>query len=203
MSPTQTQVTPDVLALDAERATAEIVERLREIVGRELKRKGAVVGVSGGIDSSVTAGLCARAFGPDRTLALLMPEADSDPDTLELSRSVADAFDIPTVVEDITPILEATRCYERRDEAVRSVIPEFGEATRPGVAISGVRPASPAEKAGLKAGDVILRFAGVDVKTLEDLTFALRSKRAGDRVGVTIVREGRTRELEATLEERR
>ena len=117
MSPTQTQVTPDVLALEAERATAEIVDRLREIVGRELKRKGAVVGVSGGIDSSVTAGLCARAFGPDRTLALLMPEADSDPDTLELSRSVADAFDIPTVVEDITPILEATRCYERRDEA--------------------------------------------------------------------------------------
>jgi len=127
VSPTQTQVTPDVLALDAERATAEIVDRLREIVGRELKRKGAVVGVSGGIDSSVTAGLCARAFGPDRTLALLMPEADSDPDTLELSRSVADAFDIPTVVEDITPILEATRCYERRDEAVRSVIPQFGE----------------------------------------------------------------------------
>ena len=83
------------------------------------------------------------------------------------------------------------------------VIPEFGEATRPGVAISGVRPASPAEKAGLKAGDVILRFAGVDVKTLEDLTFALRSKRAGDRVVVTIVREGQTREVEATLEERR
>ena len=50
---------------------------------------------------------------------------------------------------------------------------------------------------------MILRFAGVDVKTLEDLTFALRSKRAGDRVGVTIVREGQTRELEATLEERR
>ena len=83
------------------------------------------------------------------------------------------------------------------------VIPEFGEATRPGVAISGVRPASPAEKAGLKAGDVILRFGGVDVKTLEDLTFALRSKRAGDRVVVTIVREGQTREVEATLEERR
>ena len=83
------------------------------------------------------------------------------------------------------------------------VIPEFGEAARPGVAISGVRPASPAEKAGLKAGDVIVRFAGVDVKTLEDLTFALRSKRAGDRVGVTIVREGQTREVETTLEERR
>ena len=83
------------------------------------------------------------------------------------------------------------------------VIPQFGEATRPGVGISGVRPASPAEKAGLQAGDVIVRFAGVDVKTLEDLTFALRAKRPGDRVGVTVVRDGQARELEATLEERR
>jgi peptidase M28-like protein/PDZ domain-containing protein len=83
------------------------------------------------------------------------------------------------------------------------VIPEFGESTRPGVAISGVRPGSPAEKAGLRAGDVIVRFAGVDVKTLEDLTFALRSKRAGDRVNVDIVRGGQPNQVEAILEERR
>jgi len=83
------------------------------------------------------------------------------------------------------------------------VIPEFGERAQPGVAISGVRAASPAERAGLQAGDVIVRFADVDVKTLEDLTFALRGKRAGDRVAVVILRAGQTRELEATLEERR
>jgi NAD+ synthase len=117
----------DVLRIDAERETEQIVSRLREIVGRELRRRGAVVGVSGGIDSSVTAALCARAFGPERTLALLMPEADSDPETLDISRSVADAVGMPCVVEEITPILAATRCYERRDEAVRSVVPEFGE----------------------------------------------------------------------------
>jgi NAD+ synthase len=117
----------DVLRIDAERETEQIVSRLREIVGRELRRRGAVVGVSGGIDSSVTAALCARAFGPERTLALLMPEADSDPETLDISRSVADAVGMPCVVEEITPFLAATRCYERRDEAVRSVVPEFGE----------------------------------------------------------------------------
>ena len=99
-------------------------------MSRELHRRGAVVGVSGGIDSSVTAGLCARALGPERTLALLMPEADSDPDTLDISRQVADAFGIETVVEDITPILEATGCYERRDEAVRSVVPQYGAGWR-------------------------------------------------------------------------
>jgi NAD+ synthase len=95
-------------------------------VSRELHRRGGVVGVSGGIDSSVTVGLSARAFGPRRTLALLMPEADSDPDTLNISRQVAEAFGVETVVEDITPILEATGCYERREEAVRSVVPQYG-----------------------------------------------------------------------------
>jgi len=120
------EITPAVLDIDAEQVAAEIEQRLRTIVTRDLHRRGGVVGVSGGIDSSVTLGLCARAFGPQRTLALLMPETDSDPDTLELSRSVADAFGVEVVHENITPILEATGCYERREEAVRAVVPEFG-----------------------------------------------------------------------------
>jgi NAD+ synthase len=117
----------EVLELDAERATDEIVGRMRRIVGRTMRRQGAVVAVSGGIDSSVTAALASRAFGPERTLAILMPETDSSDDTLRLSRSVAEAFGIEPVVENITEILGATRCYERRDEAVRAVIPQFGE----------------------------------------------------------------------------
>ena len=122
-----TALSPDVLRIDAEETTAEIVEALRGIVGRELRRRGAVVAVSGGIDSSVTVALCARAFGPERTLAVLMPEADSDDETLAISRLVTDSLGVETVVENITEILRATRCYERRDEAVRRVIPQFGE----------------------------------------------------------------------------
>jgi S1-C subfamily serine protease len=83
------------------------------------------------------------------------------------------------------------------------VIPEFGERPTPGVAITGVRPGSPAARAGLRTGDVIVRFADVDVKTLEDLTFALRSRRAGDRVALRFVRDGQPLEAETTLEERR
>ncbi|HEY6151871.1 MAG TPA: NAD(+) synthase [Gaiellaceae bacterium] len=122
-----TAVSADVLRIDPEETTNAIVDALRRIVGRELRRRGAVVGVSGGIDSSVTVSLCARAFGPERTLAVLMPEADSDDETLEISRLVADSLGVQTVLEDITEILSATRCYERRDEAVRRVIPQFGE----------------------------------------------------------------------------
>jgi hypothetical protein len=83
------------------------------------------------------------------------------------------------------------------------VVPDFGEAERPGVRISGVRPGSPADRAGVQAGDLIVKFAGVSVKTLEDLTFALRGRRPGDHVEVVILRDGQERQVRATLEERR
>ena len=83
------------------------------------------------------------------------------------------------------------------------VIPDFGEADRPGVQLGGVRPGSPADKAGVKAGDIITRFAGVEVRTLEDLTFALRSRRSGDKVEVILLRDGKEVSTEATLEQRR
>jgi S1-C subfamily serine protease len=87
------------------------------------------------------------------------------------------------------------------------VVPDFGgsagEGSSAGVRISGVRPGSPAEKAGLKGGDVIVRFAGVNVRTLEDLTFALRGRRAGDQVQVVVRRDGGEQPLQAVLEERR
>jgi NAD+ synthase len=64
--------------------------------------------------------------GADRVLGVFMPEADSDPDSLRLGRVAAERFGIPTVVEDIRPILEAAGCYRRRDEFVRAVVPEYG-----------------------------------------------------------------------------
>ena len=120
-------ISADVLRVDAAQETERIVTRIREIVFRQLKRRGAVVGVSGGIDSSVVASLCARALGKDRVLALLMPEADSAGDSLRLGRLLAESLTIPFTVEDISPILKAARCYERRDEAVRLVVPEYGD----------------------------------------------------------------------------
>ena len=83
------------------------------------------------------------------------------------------------------------------------VVPEFGEGEGPGVRVSGVRPGSPAEKAGVRAGDSIVAFAGLTVRTLEDFTFALRGRRPGDRVEVTVARVGVERRLQAVLEERR
>jgi hypothetical protein len=85
------------------------------------------------------------------------------------------------------------------------VVPDFGGGDGPpeGVRLSGVRPGSPAEKAGVRGGDVIVRFAGVEVRTLEDLTFALRGRRPGDQVQVIVRRDGREHPVQAVLEERR
>lgn len=114
------------LELDAPTAIQSIADGIREQVIRRLRRRGAVVGLSGGIDSSVTAALCARAFGPDNVLAVLMPEKDSDPESLRLGRLIAETYGIKHVVEDIAPALAAAGCYERRDAAIRELFPDYG-----------------------------------------------------------------------------
>jgi len=103
-----------------------LIGRLREaILGT--RRKGVVVGISGGIDSSVVAALCARAFGPARVLGLTMHEDESSDDTRRLARRLVEHTGIATADEPISPVLEAAGCYARRDAAIRSVVPEYGD----------------------------------------------------------------------------
>ena len=97
----------DVLRIDAEKEVEKICSRLRELLSKQLKRRGLIVALSGGIDSSVTTALAARAVGADRVVALLMPEAHSSDDTLSLSNLVADHFGVEKYHEDISDILEA------------------------------------------------------------------------------------------------
>jgi hypothetical protein len=82
-------------------------------------------------------------------------------------------------------------------------IPDFGAAGPPGVLLGGVRAGSPADRAGLRSGDIVVRFAGVTVRALQDLVFALRSQRAGDEVEVTFLRDGAAQTVRAVLEPRR
>jgi NAD+ synthase len=116
----------DSLRLDAKAAVEKIASTLREQVLKHLRRRGVVVGISGGIDSSVVVGLCVEAFGPKNVFGIFMPEEDSDPESLRLGRLVADKFGIDSVVEDIAPILAAAGCYKRRDDFIRQVFPEYG-----------------------------------------------------------------------------
>ena len=116
----------EALKLDCATETEKIARSLREVLSRRFKKRGIVVAVSGGIDSSVVGALCVRALGKERVLGLLMPERDSSEDTLRLSRLITEHLEMPTVCEDITGVLEAVGCYKRRDEAIQSVVPEYG-----------------------------------------------------------------------------
>jgi NAD+ synthase len=115
----------DTLILDAARETDRIVQSLCTIVHDHLHRQGAVVGISGGIDSSLVLALCARAFGPDRVVALLLPEKESSPESAELALDLAQHFGVTPITEDITPALEGLGCYRRRNEAIQRIFPQF------------------------------------------------------------------------------
>jgi NAD+ synthase len=118
------------LRIDVDAVVARIASALRTQVAEMLKRRGVVVAMSGGVDSSVCAALAAHALGPDRVLGLAMPERESDPASVGLARTWAEELGIDFVVEDITPVLEACGCYRRRDDAIRSVVPEYGAGWR-------------------------------------------------------------------------
>jgi len=115
------------LKIDAVVEAERIALRIREIVFSDLRRKGIVVGLSGGIDSSVVASLCIRAVGRERVLGLLLPEKESSSESLDFARRIAGQLEMRTQIEEITPTLVACGCYRRRDEAIRRLIPEFRE----------------------------------------------------------------------------
>ena len=128
---------PDVLKIYLEAEAERIAVRLREIV-TSLKRRGLVVALSGGIDSSLTAALAVRALGKERVFGIHMPERDSSGETLNLSRSVSTTFGFDSAVEEITPALEALGCYRRRDDGFRSAIPEYGPGWKSKIVLPNV-----------------------------------------------------------------
>jgi NAD+ synthase len=121
--------TKDIILLnDIEHVVSNIVEQLRQDILHRFKRNGAVVGISGGIDSSVCFALAAKAFGPEKVLGVMLPEKDSSPDSEMLARELAAKFGVKAIKEEITGALSGFGCYERRDEAVKRVFPEYDPA---------------------------------------------------------------------------
>ena len=103
----------DILQLDAESVTEQITQKLREDVFQVLRKRGGVVGLSGGIDSAVTFGLMVRALGANRVLGVIMPERESSPESEAYARLLIDEFGADMVVEDLTAALEGLGCYTR------------------------------------------------------------------------------------------
>jgi NAD+ synthase len=126
-----------VLDLDYAQEAERIGARLRDTLARTLHRRGLVVAISGGIDSSTCLGLAVRAVGPDRVFALILPERDSSGDSAVRARLLAEHLGVPTQTHDIEPALAAIGCYEQRDAAVRRAVPGYGPGWRFKIVISG------------------------------------------------------------------
>ena len=117
--------TKDSINIEPAKVFSEISSKLKEDVTKKLRKRGAVVGISGGIDSSVVLAICAKTFGADHVLGVMMPENDSNPDSLELAKKLSAKFNTKYVVENMTEALAGYGCYKRRDEAIKNVFPEF------------------------------------------------------------------------------
>ena len=127
----------EVLEIDAVAEVARIAAALRASIAVTLRKRGAVVAISGGVDSGVCAALAVQSLGPERVLALILPERESSPESALRARSLAAHLGIDSVEEDLTATLEAIGCYRRRDEAVRRVLPEYGPGWRMKLVVAG------------------------------------------------------------------
>jgi len=115
----------EALRLDPKLETDRIVQILREQVREKMRRRGGVLGISGGVDSSVVLALCARAFGSEHVTPVMLPEKDSDPLSERLARLAAVHYGVEPRLENITPVLDGFGCYPRRDAAIRRMFPEY------------------------------------------------------------------------------
>ncbi|HEV7137571.1 MAG TPA: NAD(+) synthase [Steroidobacteraceae bacterium] len=126
-----------VLDIDARAEVERLSGELREATATVLHKRGAAVATSGGVDSAVCAALAARALGPERVLALILPEPESSPESRVRAASLAAHLGITPHEQDIGPTLEAIGCYRSRDEAVRRVLPQFGAGWRMKIVVAG------------------------------------------------------------------
>ncbi len=114
----------DILKIDSKVEADRLCDFIRKQAA-EMKRNGAVIGISGGIDSAVSAALCVRALGKDKVLGLLLPERESNPVSAKYALTHTKKLEVNTITVDITPTLEGFGTYEKRDEVIRKLFPEY------------------------------------------------------------------------------
>jgi NAD+ synthase len=110
----------DILIIhDIDAECNRLIANIREGVLHKLNRHGGVIGISGGIDSSVSMALTVKALGTENVLAIMLPEQDSSGDSAKFALKLANQFGVKAITEDITEALQGFGCYRRRDEQSR------------------------------------------------------------------------------------
>lgn len=119
------EYTRDMISIDPEYEVKRITEFIKENVKKVFRKKGAVIGVSGGVDSALVLALCCKALGPEKVLALYLPEKESSSDNIDFINELIDKYDVTLVTEDLTKALEGFGCYQRRDNAIKNLYPDY------------------------------------------------------------------------------
>jgi NAD+ synthase len=121
---------PELLRIDdIEGLTDRIALKIKNDIFFTIRKRGAVIGISGGLDSSVTLALSAKALGPDKVLGVMLPEKDSSSESKTFAQMLAAKFSVEAIEENITGALDGFYCYKRRDEAVARIFPEYNPST--------------------------------------------------------------------------
>lgn len=127
----------ELFSFDIEAEISRIASGIRTVLRDHLRRRGLVLGISGGIDSSVCCALAVEAVGAGKVYGLLMPERDSSSESVTKGRVVAEHLGIEYRVENIADSLEAIGCYSWRDAAIRMVFPSYRRTWKSKIVISG------------------------------------------------------------------
>lgn len=149
----------DVLRFDEVLEVNKITKRIREILRNHLKRRGLVVAMSGGIDSSVSAALCVKALGAKKVFGLLLPETDSSSKSLSRGETLAKHLKIDYLTVNIANTLNSIGCYQWRDEAIKEVFPEYENGWKNKIAIKG------GIKGGINHFDLVVQSPGGEIFT--------------------------------------
>ncbi len=131
------QFTKSSLNLDPTLEIERITGWIRSSIRNTMRKRGAVIGISGGIDSSVVLALTVKALGAKNVLGVMLPESESSPDSAELAQLLADQLQVETLTENISASLDGAACYQRRDEAIRSFIPQFDQNWKSKITLPG------------------------------------------------------------------
>jgi len=110
---------------DLEKTTNRICEFIKDEISNKFQKKGAIVGLSGGIDSAVTAALCTKSLGSEQILGIILPEKESDLSSQILAKKVGEKYNFETKIIDITKILESFGVYDTKEQIVKERFPDF------------------------------------------------------------------------------
>jgi NAD+ synthase len=115
----------DVLKIDPVQELDRLSEFITDQVKAVYRRKGVVVGLSGGIDSACIAAVAVHTLGKDKVIGLVLPEAESNPISSEYAIKHAQALGIEHRQIDITPTVDSIVKYKWRDDFLQKMIPEY------------------------------------------------------------------------------